>query len=134
MPTNVAAQMRRLVEQRGLAQGSKGLVGGNGAATNAGAGSSTASGFGGEGTDYQWTGTLRWRGTDSTRNLKKEVHAQVTAIASKGNPCAHSFLWVLGSSKTYIHAPIQISIDLAKEPVTRASRASRVIGGTSRMD
>jgi hypothetical protein len=86
MPPGVAAQMQKLVEQRGFAQGNKGLVGGNGAGMNTGAGPSTA-GFG-ERMDNQWTGTLMWQGTDTTRNEKKEVRAQVTATAPKGNPCA----------------------------------------------
>ena len=87
MPPGVAVQMQKLVEQRGFAQGNKGLIGGNGAGTNTGAGPSTAGGFG-ERMDNQWTGTLMWQGTDTTRNEKKEVRAQVTAIAQKGNPCA----------------------------------------------
>jgi hypothetical protein len=87
IPPGVAAQMQQLVEQRGFAQGNKGLIGGNGAGTNTGAGPSTAGGFG-ERMDNQWTGTLMWQGTDTTRNEKKEVRTQVTAIAQKGNPCA----------------------------------------------
>ncbi len=84
MPPDVAAQMKKLIEQRGLAQGNPGLImGGN----SAGAGLTAAGGFG-ERIDNQWTGTLMWQGTDTTRNEKKEVRAQVTATASKGNPCA----------------------------------------------
>jgi hypothetical protein len=87
MPPGIAAQMQKLGEQHGLAQGNKGLIGANGAGMNTGAGPSTAGGFG-ERMDNQWTGTLMWQGTDTTRNEKKEVRAQVTAIAQKGNPCA----------------------------------------------
>ena len=79
MPPGVAAQMKQFNEQRGVAQGNQGLViGGDGSGTNAG-------GIGGQ----QWSGTLTWQGTDTTRNERKEVHAQVTAItsnASKSDP------------------------------------------------
>ena len=88
MPPGVAAQMKKMIEQRGLAQGNQGLiVGRNGAGTNAGAGATTTGGIG-ERADHLWTGMLKWQGTDTTRNERKEVHAQVTAIASKGNPYA----------------------------------------------
>lgn len=36
----------------------------------------------------QWSGTIAWWGTDTTRNERREVRAQVTATASKGDPCA----------------------------------------------
>jgi len=84
----VAAQMQKMVEQHRLAQGNQGLTaGGAGAGTNAGTGPTTAGGIG-ERMNLQWTGILKWQGTDTTRNERKEVHAQVTATASKGNPCA----------------------------------------------
>ena len=83
MPPGVAVQMKKLVEQ-GLAQGNQGLiVGGNGGGTNAGAGPPA-----GPIADLRWTGMLKWQGTDTTRNERKEVHAQVTVTASKGNPYA----------------------------------------------
>jgi hypothetical protein len=83
MPPGVAVQMKKLVEQ-GLAQGNQGLiVGGNGGGTNAGAGPPA-----GPIADLRWTGILKWQGTDTTRNERKEVHAQVTVTASKGNPYA----------------------------------------------
>ncbi|KAH9959667.1 hypothetical protein BC827DRAFT_1384663 [Russula dissimulans] len=94
MTPAVAAQMRKLVEQRGLAQGNQGLVGGNGVGTNPGAGPTTAASFG-EGIDRQWSGTLQWQGTDTTRNEKKEVRAQVTAAAPRGNPFASTWPKVL---------------------------------------
>jgi len=86
MTPSLAAQMKKLVEQHGFAQGNQGLtVGGNGAGTNAGAGPTTAGGI--DERDLRWTGVLKWQGTDTTRNEKKEVHAQVTATVTKGNPC-----------------------------------------------
>lgn len=82
----VAAQMKKLVEQHRLSQGNQGLTaGGAGAGTNAGP--TTAGGIG-ERMNLQWTGILKWQGTDTMRNERKEVHAQVTATASKGNPYA----------------------------------------------
>jgi hypothetical protein len=87
-PGVVAAQMKQFAEQRGLAQGNQGLiVGENGSGTNMGAGPNTAGGVG-ERISQQWSGTLTWQGTDTTRNERKEVRAQVTATASKGDPCA----------------------------------------------
>jgi hypothetical protein len=83
-PSAVAAQMRQFAEQRVPAQGNQGLViGGNGPGTNAGSGPSIAGGV-----NRQWSGTLTWQGTDTTRNERKEVRTQVTAIATKGDPCA----------------------------------------------
>jgi hypothetical protein len=87
MPPDVAAQMQKLIEQRGFAQGNQGLIGGNGAGMNPGVGPSNVAGFG-ERMDNRWTGTLMWQGTDPTRNERKEVRTQVTAIAPKGNPYA----------------------------------------------
>ena len=70
--------------QRGVVQGNQGLIiGGDGSGTNAGGV--------GERMNHQWSGTLTWQGTDTTRNERKEVHALVTATAtntSKGDPCA----------------------------------------------
>lgn len=95
MPPGFAAQMKKLVEQRGFTQNSQALnASGNNAATGAGAGMAsgpgpaTTGGFG-ETRDNQWLGTLVWQGTDTTRNEKKEVHAQVLATASSGNPYVH---------------------------------------------
>ena len=86
MTPSLAAQMKKLVEQHSLAQGNQGhIVGGNGAGTNAGAGPTTAGGV--DERDLRWTGMLKWQGTDTTRNERKEVHAQVTATVTKGNPC-----------------------------------------------
>jgi len=76
-PGIVAAQMKQFVEQRGLAQGNQGLIAvENGPGAGAGAG------------PKMWSGTLTWQGTDTTRNERKEVRAQVTATATKGDPCA----------------------------------------------
>ena len=80
--------MEKLVGQHGLAQGNQDLIV-DGTGTNAGAGP-TSAGTIGEMADLRWTGTLKWQGTDITRNEKKEVHAQVTLTASKGNPCVRS--------------------------------------------
>jgi hypothetical protein len=83
-----AAAHMKIAEQRGLAQGNQGpIASGSGAGTNAGPVPITTGGLG-ERTDHQWSGTLMWQGTDTTRNEKKEVRAQVTATASIGNPCA----------------------------------------------
>ena len=73
-PAVVAAQMKQFAEQRGL------IIGGNSSGTNAG--------DVGERMSKQWSGTLTWQGTDTARNERKEVRAQVTATASKGDPCA----------------------------------------------
>jgi hypothetical protein len=100
MPAGVAAQMKKLVEQRGFVQNTQAFgTGGNGAGTNvgaAGSGSSPSSGPGPamtggfvEPRDNQWLGTLMWQGTDTTRNEKKEVRAQVMATAPSGNACVH---------------------------------------------
>ena len=76
MPAGVAAQMKKLVEQRGFAQNTQALnTSGNNTATGAGAGMAsgagpaTTGGFG-ETRDNQWLGTLMWQGTDTTRNEK----------------------------------------------------------------
>jgi hypothetical protein len=61
-PGLVAAQMRQFVEQHGPAQGNHERM-------------------------DQWSGTITWWGTDTTRNERREVRAQVTATASKGDPC-----------------------------------------------
>jgi hypothetical protein len=87
-PAALAAQMKQFAEQRGPAQGNQGLiVGGNSSGTNAGAGPQTTGGVG-ERMSKQWSGTLTWQGTDTARNERKEVRAQVTATATKGDPCA----------------------------------------------
>jgi hypothetical protein len=79
--------MEKLVGQHGLAQGNQGLiVSGNSTGTNAGADPTPAGTIGDEREDPRWTGTLKWRRTDE----RKEVHAQVTVTASKGNPYARS--------------------------------------------
>jgi len=62
-PNLVATQMKQFVEQRGPAQGNHERVG-------------------------KWSGTITWWGTDTTRNERRELRAQVTATASKGDPCA----------------------------------------------
>jgi hypothetical protein len=87
-PAAVAAQMKQFAEQRGPAQGNQGLIfGGNSSGTNVGAGPQTAGGAN-ERMSKQWSGTLTWQGTDTARNERKEVRAQVTATATKGDPCA----------------------------------------------
>lgn len=35
----------------------------------------------------EWSGTITWWGTDTTRNETRELQAQITATASKGDPC-----------------------------------------------
>jgi hypothetical protein len=127
MPPGVtAAQMKQFIEQRGLAQGNQGLIGENGPpGTNAGRV--------GERTGQQWSGTLTWQGTDTTRNERKEVRAQVTATASKGDPCAF-FSMDFCQLKTHIHALIQNGINMAKSFVTCACWARSVNGGVTRLD
>lgn len=86
-PAAVAAQMRQFAEQRGPTQGNQGLIiGGNSSGTNSGVGPQTAGGVS-ERMNKQWSGTLTWQGTDTARNERKEVRAQVTATATKGDPC-----------------------------------------------
>jgi hypothetical protein len=86
-PTVVAAQMKQFAEQRGPTQGSQGLiVGGNNSGSNAGVRPQSAGGVD-ERMSKQWSGTLTWQGTDTARNERKEVRAQVTATATKGDPC-----------------------------------------------
>ena len=86
-PAALAAQMKQFAEQRGLT-GNPGLIlGGN---TNTGPGPQTAGGVG-ERMSNQWSGTLTWQGTDTARNERKEVRAQVTARATKGDACAFSY-------------------------------------------
>jgi hypothetical protein len=99
MSANLAVQMRKLVEQRGLTQNTQTLIpAGNSAGTNGGTGApvapAMASGFS-ETRDVQWVGTFVWQGTDTARNEKKEVRAQIVATASSGNPCVVSHSWSL---------------------------------------
>ena len=82
--------------------------------------------------DRQWSGTLTWQGMDTTLNERKEVRAQVTVIASKGNPCA--FLWNSYSLTIYIHVPIQIGINMAQSLVTCACWTCGVNGRVRHMD
>ncbi|KAI9450141.1 hypothetical protein BJY52DRAFT_1304125 [Lactarius psammicola] len=100
MPPAFAAQMKKLVEQRNLAQNAQTHIpAGNGAGTNGGTGApvapAMAGGFGGATVDVQWVGTFVWQGTDPTRNEKKEVRAQVVAVAPTGNPLASTWPKVL---------------------------------------
>ena len=93
MTPALMAQMRKLVEQRGLAQNGQTLIPGNNAGTNGGTGAPVAptmpSGGGfSETRDVQWVGTFVWQGTDTARNEKKEVRVQIVAIAPSGNPYA----------------------------------------------
>jgi hypothetical protein len=91
-PVIVATQMTQLVEQHGLAQGNQGFIdGGAGSGTNADA-SPKSVGEGGGKIGQQWSGTLAWRGTIRTDTSieRKELRTQVTATASKGDPCAFS--------------------------------------------
>ena len=102
-PAALAAQMKQFAEQRGLTQGNQGLIlGGN---TNAGPGPQTAGGVG-ERMNNQWSGTLTWQGTDTARNERKEVRAQVTARATKGDACAF-FLWCFCQLKTHNRADLE---------------------------
>ena len=99
VPANMAAQLRKLVEQRGLTQSGQALIpAGNSAGTNGGTGAPSAptmaGGFG-EARDAQWVGTFVWQGTDPARNEKKEVRAQIVATAPSGNPYAVSHSWNL---------------------------------------
>ncbi len=81
-PSIVAASMTPPVEQRGLAQGNERFIEDeNGSGTDAGVDLRTGP---------QWSGTIAWRGMDTTRNERTEVRTQVTATASKGDPCAFS--------------------------------------------
>ena len=97
-PAVVAVQMKQFAEQRGPTQGNQGhIIGGNSSGTNPG--------DVGERMSKQWSGTLTWQGTDTARNERKEVRAQVTATAPKGDPCAF-FLWILCRLKTNNHALI----------------------------
>jgi len=59
------------------------IASGSGTGTSAVAGPTTADSIG-EGTHSQWTGTLQWQ------NDMRVARTQVTAIATKGNPCALS--------------------------------------------
>jgi len=70
-----AVEQATLFEQPGL------VASGSGTGTSAVAGPTTADGIG-ERTHSQWTGMLQWR------NEMKVARTQVTAIATKGNPCA----------------------------------------------
>ena len=95
----VAAQMKQFAEQRSTTQTNQGLVvGGNSSGMNAGGV--------GERMTKQWSGTLTWQGTDTTRNERKEVRAQVTATATKGEPCAFFPIGFFGQPKTDNHEPI----------------------------
>jgi hypothetical protein len=62
-PGLVAAQMKQFVERCGPAQGNHERM-----------------------SQFQWSGTIAWWGTDTTRNETRELRAQVTATASKGDP------------------------------------------------
>jgi hypothetical protein len=64
-PGLVAAQMKQFVEQHGPAQGNHEKM-----------------------SQCQWSGSIVWWGRDTTRNERRELRAQVTATASKGDPCA----------------------------------------------
>jgi hypothetical protein len=91
-PDKVAASMTLPVEQHGLAQGNQRFIeDGNGSGTDAGVDLRTGG--------PQWSGTVAWRGMDTTRNERTEVRTQVTATASKGDPCASS---LRESSRTLI--------------------------------
>ncbi|KAN0120893.1 hypothetical protein V8E52_004162 [Russula decolorans] len=57
----VATQMKQFVERRGPAQVNHERM-------------------------DQWSGTITWWGTDTTRNETRELRAQITATASKGDP------------------------------------------------
>jgi len=82
-PLDVVAQTT-LLEQPGLAHGNSGpIASGSGTGTSAVASPTTAGGIG-EMTHSQWTGTLQWQ------DDMKVAHTQVTAIPTKGNPCALS--------------------------------------------
>jgi hypothetical protein len=95
MPAGFAAQMQKLVEQRGLAPNAQTLIG-NSAGTNGSTAPAMAGGFG----DVRWVGTFVWQGTDPTRNEKKEVRAQVVATAPSGNPCVvFHFFSIMNSHK-----------------------------------
>ena len=83
------------------------------------AGSNTAGGLS-ERIIRQWSGTLAWPGTEFTRNERKEVRAQVTATASKGDPCAFFSMGFFCRLKTYIRSLIQTRINMASSFVTCA--------------
>jgi len=82
-PLDTVAQTTSL-EHPGFAQGNPGpIASGSGTGTGGVAGLATAGGTG-ERTHYQWTGTLQWQ------NDMKVARTEVTATATKGNPCALS--------------------------------------------
>ena len=99
-PLDTVAQTTSL-EQPGFTQGNPGpIASGSGTGTGGVAGPATPGGTTDERTHYQWTGTLQWQ------NDMKITRTEVTATATKGNPCALSphrtFLLI---EKTNIHWP-----------------------------
>jgi len=101
------------------------VVGGDGSRVNPGATPKTAGGVD-ERMDQQWSGPLTWQGTGATLNERKEVCAEVTATASKGDPCAFSCKF--HSLTIRIHPPIQIGINMAESLVTCACWTCGVSG------
>ena len=63
------------------------IVGGNSSGTTTGTSLETASVVD-ERMDQQWSGTLTWQGPGTNLNERKEMCAQVTATATKDDPCA----------------------------------------------
>jgi hypothetical protein len=61
-------------------------VGGTSSGMNTGASLQTA-GKVDERVNQHWSGTLTWQGMGTTLNERKEMCAQVTATASKSDPC-----------------------------------------------
>jgi len=119
-PLDVVVQTT--LEQPGLAHGSSGpIASGSGTGTSAVAGPTTARGIG-EIAHYQWTGTLQWQ------NEMKVERTQVTAIATKGNPCAPFPSNFLSQLKNDVYPLTQVVIDVAKGLVSCACRANSVNG------
>ena len=126
-PLDVVAQPT-LFEQPRLAQGNPGLIaGGSGAGTSAVAGPTTAGGIG-ERTHHQWTGTFQWQ------NDTNVARTQVTAIATKGNPCALFPHRNFSQLKTNTQPLTQVGMDVAKGLVAFACQANSANRPTSGLD
>jgi hypothetical protein len=98
----VATQMKQFVERRGPAQVNHERM-------------------------DQWSGTITWWGTDTTRNETRELRAQITATASKGDPCA-IFLMDFPSVEDLYSRPVQTGVNVAGRLVTCTCWAGSVNG------
>ena len=75
----------------------------------------------------QWSGTTTWWGTDTTRNKTRELRAQITATAVKGDPYA-IFLMDFPLVEDSIRAPAQTDVKVIRLLITRTCWASSVNG------